>query len=351
MGWGSAPDRHDVDHVDAVVGAPDVVDALDDLADAEAFDLRDHRAEHRLELQTRQPLARARVGAVAEGEMVDGVAGDVETLRVVIASRVSIAGGEQQCDLRTGRNHGAADFDVFGDESADEGQRGGEAQHLGERRGNERWVLPQGPVLVGVLSEQDHGVAERRDGRLHTGHDDLLGENGSRLHRDIPALGRLKDRPPEAALDEIGGLQTAAGPGEELAEERDAGRPALTEENVLDMLRTRPHVLYDTGEGQPFGEQVLQSHGITADVRVRVSDSMVLADLVAGGPFVAVHLEQLVRSLPADTPLTWVPLPFDTGASAMDVVWSPWLSDLEFRTWFRELLRSCAPGERPIPSE
>lgn len=121
-----------------------------------------------------------------------------------------------------------------------------------------------------------------------------------------------------------------------------SGQSDLTEENVLEALRTRPHILYDTG-GTSYAYDVLHAHGIDVEVCATVSDSLVLADLVAAGPFIALHLEQVVRSLPKDMPLTWVPLPFTTGASGMDLAWSPWLSDQDFTDWFREILRSCTP--------
>lgn len=121
-----------------------------------------------------------------------------------------------------------------------------------------------------------------------------------------------------------------------------SGRDDLTPENAEEALRTRPHILYDTG-GPSYVYDVLHANGIDVNVCATVSDSLVLADLVAGGPYIALHLEQVARALPKELPITWVPLPFATGASGMDMVWSPWLSDSDFTNWFREILRSCAP--------
>ncbi|UUT34790.1 LysR family transcriptional regulator [Microbacterium elymi] len=121
-----------------------------------------------------------------------------------------------------------------------------------------------------------------------------------------------------------------------------AGRDDVTEQNVVEVLRTRPHVLFDTGAAS-YVYDIMQAHGIHVDVAATVTDSMMLADLVAGGPFVAVHLAQVVRALPASSELWSVPLPFPTGATGMDMVWSPWVSDDAFTQWFRGVLRSCAP--------
>ena len=121
-----------------------------------------------------------------------------------------------------------------------------------------------------------------------------------------------------------------------------AGQGEVTSENVLDVIRTRPHVVFDTGRVS-FAYDVLRAHGIHVDVRATVGDSLVLAMLVAGGPFVAIHREQVIRSIADDQGLSWAPLPFDTGSAGVDMVWSPWLSDDGFKEWFRELLLDCAP--------
>jgi DNA-binding transcriptional LysR family regulator len=121
-----------------------------------------------------------------------------------------------------------------------------------------------------------------------------------------------------------------------------SGQNDVTEENVIEMLSTRPHVLYDTGNVD-YAYDMLQAHGIHVDTRATVSDSLVMADLVARGPFLALYREQVARSLPDSMGLSWVRLPFATGSNDMDMVWSPWLSDDAFKVWFRGVLRSCAP--------
>ena len=123
-----------------------------------------------------------------------------------------------------------------------------------------------------------------------------------------------------------------------------SGHDDLTESNSIDMLRSRPHVVFDGGRVS-YAYDVLRAHGIDVDVHATVSDSLVLADLVANGPFIAIHREQVVRALPAGTGLHWVPLPFDTGAPGIDMIWSPWQADDAFKTWFREILRECAPRD------
>lgn len=121
-----------------------------------------------------------------------------------------------------------------------------------------------------------------------------------------------------------------------------AGQGELTEDNVLEAIRTRPHIVFDTGR-VAFAYDVLRAQGIPVDVRATVSDSLVLANLVAGGPFIAIHREQVVRGLAEDLGLSWAPLPFDTGIPGVDMVWSPWLADDGFKEWFRGILLGCAP--------
>ena len=116
----------------------------------------------------------------------------------------------------------------------------------------------------------------------------------------------------------------------------------VTSENVLEVIGARPHVVFDNGRVS-FAYDVLRAHGLHVDVRATVGDSLVLAMLVADGPFVAIHREQAIRSIARDHGLSWAPLPFDTGHPGIDMVWSPWLADDGFKEWFRELLLSCAP--------
>lgn len=120
------------------------------------------------------------------------------------------------------------------------------------------------------------------------------------------------------------------------------GQGDLTEDNVIDLLQTRPHVLYDTGSTD-YAYDMLRAHGIHVDARVTVTDSLALADLVAGGPFLSLYREQVARWLPESLGITWVRLPFAGSIGGMDMVWSPWLSDDAFKNWFRAILRSCAP--------
>lgn len=120
------------------------------------------------------------------------------------------------------------------------------------------------------------------------------------------------------------------------------GDGPLAPGDVVDALRTRSHVIYDTGSGA-VALDVLRANGIEPDVRVVVNDALVLADLIAGGPHVALHLEQVARALPPSWPLWWTPAPFPPGPSGMHLIWSPWQTDRPFREWFRDLLVSCAP--------
>lgn len=121
-----------------------------------------------------------------------------------------------------------------------------------------------------------------------------------------------------------------------------AAHGEVTSENVLEVIGTRPHVVFDNGRVS-FAYDVLRAHGTHVDVRATVGDSLVLAMLVEDGPFVAIHREQVIRSVAEERGLSWAPLPFDMGNPGVDMVWSPWLVDDGFKEWFRELLRGCVP--------
>ena len=70
-----------------------------------------------------RPWPGAAVRAVAEGEVVDGVALDQERVGVLVVARVAVAGAEEDRDLRAGRHEGAVDLDVAGDPAAPGVQR------------------------------------------------------------------------------------------------------------------------------------------------------------------------------------------------------------------------------------
>ena len=116
-----------------------------------------------------------------------------------------------------------------------------------------------------------------------------------------------------------------------------AGTPELTEASVLDLLATRPHVMFESGATSlPY--EMLRTHSIHTDVRVCVQDPLLIPELVAGTHYVAIHRSAPLKQLPQGLAIWSVPFPFDLGALSVDVVWNPWRQDPAFQRWFEALL-------------
>lgn len=116
-----------------------------------------------------------------------------------------------------------------------------------------------------------------------------------------------------------------------------AGTSELTESSVLDLLASRPHVMFESGAiSLPY--EMLRSHGIHSDVRVRVKDTLLVPELVAGTQYVAIHRSAPLRQLPSGMALWSVPFPFDLGTLSVDIVWNPWRQDPQLQRWFEALL-------------
>lgn len=116
-----------------------------------------------------------------------------------------------------------------------------------------------------------------------------------------------------------------------------AGTSELTEATVLDMLASRPHIMFESGVlSLPY--EILRAHGIRSDIRVRVQDTLLVPELVAGTQYVAIHRSAPVKQLPEGLGIWSVPFPFDLGTLSVDVIWNPWRQDPAFQRWFEALL-------------
>jgi hypothetical protein len=69
-----------------------------------------------------------------------------------------------------------------------------------------------------------------------------------------------------------------------------------------------------------------------------VSDSLLVAYLVAGTTAVAVHRYRVAAAVAKHVPLRIEEFPFPLQGQGVDMVWNPWLTDEPVREWLRSLL-------------
>ena len=143
---------------------------------------------------------------------------------------------------------------------------GAQADDLGQSGGDQREVLAQLLELLGVLAEQDEGVADGGDGGVHAGRENLVDDVAEGFMRDLAPFGGLEDGPADGAFGEVLALHFLVGPLEQLAGDREGRLGALVEraqqvERGLtpgqDLL---PRVTLDTDEVEDHGDREGDGH-------------------------------------------------------------------------------------------
>ncbi|GAA4544989.1 hypothetical protein GCM10023175_24130 [Pseudonocardia xishanensis] len=120
--------------------------------------------DDRLGLDPGEGLSGAGVGAVAEGEMVDRVAGHVETVRLSKTTLVAVARPVQQQDLGTGCDADTVDLDVGGRHAPEALDGRVVAEHLVESARHAAGIPGDEVPLVRVGAEQVDRVRDGVDG-------------------------------------------------------------------------------------------------------------------------------------------------------------------------------------------
>lgn len=122
------------------------------------------------------------------------------------------------------------------------------------------------------------------------------------------------------------------------------------ERTVVDRIRSRPHVAFDSAAIRIEPYAALQEHQVEHTVRWRVSDSLLIPDLVAATGGIAFHRQRVAARMATRLPLRVEEFPFAVQTLGIDLVRNPWLSDDPFYPWLEDLLRDVArtlPGRPP----
>jgi DNA-binding transcriptional LysR family regulator len=128
-----------------------------------------------------------------------------------------------------------------------------------------------------------------------------------------------------------------------------ASPDAPKDATAVELLETLPHVLFDVSPQRLLPYAVLDEHHVRYRVRARVSDSLLVAYLVAGTGAVALHRYSLAAAMSAHVPLRIEDFPFPLQGQGVDMVWNPWLTDEPVREWLRSLLVEVSAGLAPRP--
>ena len=122
---------------------------------------REQFGEQRPGIQPREVGAEAEVGAVAEGQVRVGIAGDVEAVRVDEHGLVPVGGRVVDLYLVVLGDVLAGQFEVAGGGPAELDDRRGEPQHLFQRGRQQAQVVAEPDELTGVLRQGQQRVRQQ----------------------------------------------------------------------------------------------------------------------------------------------------------------------------------------------
>lgn len=120
-----------------------------------------------------------------------------------------------------------------------------------------------------------------------------------------------------------------------------APRPGSVER----LLSEQPHVVFGASPRRLRPYEALDERGIPYRIRARVSEFLLIPQLVSVAGGVAVHSYGASHAFAESLGLRIDEFPFPVPSLGMDMIWNPWLADDEFRDWLRGILveaaRSC----------
>ncbi|MDO5696812.1 MAG: LysR family transcriptional regulator [Dermatophilus congolensis] len=123
--------------------------------------------------------------------------------------------------------------------------------------------------------------------------------------------------------------------------------PSAPDAPVEELIRTLPHVVLDAPGYRVRPYEVLDRLGIRYEVRARVSDNLLVPRVVSAIGGVGFHRLRVIRQTSEALALRVHEFPFPIDTPGIDVVWNPWLTDSELRTWLGAILRDAVEATAP----
>lgn len=112
--------------------------------------------------------------------------------------------------------------------------------------------------------------------------------------------------------------------------------------SVAELLGDQPHVAYDASPRRLRPYEVLDEMGVAYRVRARVSDFLLIPQLISVSGGVAIHSYGASHAFAEFLDLRIEEFPFPVPGLGIDMIWNPWLVDDEFRNWLRGILVEAA---------
>ncbi len=115
--------------------------------------------------------------------------------------------------------------------------------------------------------------------------------------------------------------------------------------NVRTLIETEPHLVFEDPLRKLGAYVVLDDLGIDYRVSLRVTDYLLIPYLVARSHGIALHRWQATEEFSGMLDLKRYEFPFPIQTIGVDLVWNPWLADVEFKAWLKAALFEAA---RPL---
>lgn len=114
------------------------------------------------------------------------------------------------------------------------------------------------------------------------------------------------------------------------------------EKNARELIENEPHIVFEDPVRRPRAYIALEEAGIPFRVALRLNDYMLVPHFVAQSVGVAFHRLQATVEFEGQLDLVTREFPVPIQTIGVDLVWNPWISDEEFKTWLRSLLFEAA---------
>jgi DNA-binding transcriptional LysR family regulator len=117
---------------------------------------------------------------------------------------------------------------------------------------------------------------------------------------------------------------------------------APADASAIDLLRSLPHVMWESARQRVQPYATLAEHGVEYVVAQVVQENFLIPPLVAQVGGVAVHRHRIATSMSERFPLRIEEFPFPVPGLGIDMVWNPRLTDESFVAWLRGVLQDAA---------
>lgn len=110
---------------------------------------------------------------------------------------------------------------------------------------------------------------------------------------------------------------------------------------IAELIETLPHVVLDAAPYRARPYEVMDNLGLRYRIGARISDNLLIPQIVAAINGLAFHRDRAARLLVDSLPLRVLEPPFPIDSMRIDLVWSPYGADDRLRNWLGGILREA----------